>query len=94
MVERTNTWNNAHKKLPWCTERRGQVIDFWIAFSKAVIVVSTLIRQAWTRYRWGQTLPPTMIYCLLAQPLSGSEDCSSGPTRRGGPGRLKGFCRL
>ena len=24
VVERTNSsWNNAHKKLVWCTERRG-----------------------------------------------------------------------
>jgi transposase len=28
VVERTNSWNNAHKKLDWCTERRGRVIDF------------------------------------------------------------------
>jgi hypothetical protein len=26
VVERTNSWSNAHKKLVWCTERRGQVI--------------------------------------------------------------------
>ncbi len=23
VVERTNSWHNAHKKLVWCTERRG-----------------------------------------------------------------------
>jgi IS5 family transposase len=23
VVERTNSWQNAHKKLVWCTERRG-----------------------------------------------------------------------
>ncbi len=28
VVERTNSWNNAHKKLLWCTERRERVIDF------------------------------------------------------------------
>ncbi len=52
VVERTNSWHNAHKKLAWCTERRGRVIDFWIAFSEVVIVVRRLIREAWTRYRW------------------------------------------
>ena len=52
VVERTNSWNNAHKKLVWCTERRGRVIDFWIAFSNVIIVVRRLIREAWTRYRW------------------------------------------
>jgi transposase len=43
VVERTNSWHNAHKKLVWCTERRGRVIDFWIAFSEVVIVVRRLI---------------------------------------------------
>jgi len=52
VVERTNSWNNAHKKLVWCTERRGRVIDFWIAFSEVIIVVRRLIQEAWTRYRW------------------------------------------
>jgi hypothetical protein len=52
VVERTNSWHNAHKKLVWCTERQGRVIDFWIAFSNVLIVVRRLIREAWTRYRW------------------------------------------
>ncbi len=52
VIERTNSWNNAHKKLVWCTERRGRVIDFWITFSHVIIIVGRLIRQAWTRYRW------------------------------------------
>jgi hypothetical protein len=53
VVERTNSsWHNAHKKLVWCTERRGRVIDFWIAFSNVVIIVGRLVREAWTRYRW------------------------------------------
>ena len=52
VVERTNSWNNAHKKLVWCTERSGRVIDFWLAFSGVIITVGRLIRQAWGRYRW------------------------------------------
>lgn len=52
IVQRTNSWHNAHKKLLWCTEREGRVIDFWIAFSNVVIVVRRLIRKAWTHYRW------------------------------------------
>ena len=52
VVERTNSWSNAHKKLSWCTERRARVIDFWIAFSNAIIIVGRLIREAWTHYRW------------------------------------------
>ena len=45
MVERTNSWHNAHKKLVWCTEREGRVMDFWVAFSDVVIVVRRLIRE-------------------------------------------------
>lgn len=52
VVECTNCWNNAHKKLVWCTERRGRVIDFWITFSEVVIIVRRLIRRGWTHYRW------------------------------------------
>ena len=28
VVERTNSWSDAHKKLVWRTERTGPVIDF------------------------------------------------------------------
>jgi IS5 family transposase len=52
VVERTNSWQNAHKKLVWCTERRDRVIDFWVAFSEVVIIVRRLIREGWSRYRW------------------------------------------
>ena len=55
VVERTNSsWNNAHKKLVWCTERREKrVIDyFWVAFSEVIIIVRRLIREGWRRYRW------------------------------------------
>ena len=52
VVERTNAWHNAHKKLVWCTERSGRVIDFWVAFSDAIIIVRRLIREGWSRYRW------------------------------------------
>ena len=51
-VERTNSWQNAHKKLVWCTERRARVIDFWMAFSNVVIIVGRLVREGWIRYRW------------------------------------------
>jgi transposase len=52
VVERTSSWHNAHKKLVWCTEKRGRVVDFWVAFSEVVIIVRRLIREGWTRYRW------------------------------------------
>jgi transposase len=52
VVERTNSWHNARKKLVWCTEREGRVIDFWVAFSDVIIIVRSLIREGWIRYRW------------------------------------------
>ena len=52
VVERTSSWHNAHKKLVWCTERVGRVIDFWVAFSDVVIIVRRLAREGWGRYRW------------------------------------------
>jgi transposase len=52
VVERTGSWHNAHKKLVWCTERRGKVVDFWVAFSEVIIIVRRLIRKGWRRYRW------------------------------------------
>jgi hypothetical protein len=52
VVQRTRTWHNAHKKLVWCTERIGKVIDFWVAFSDVVIIVRRLVREGWSRYRW------------------------------------------
>jgi transposase len=52
VVERTNAWTNAHKKLVWCTERRGAVIAFWLAFATVIIVVRRLIRLGWIHYRW------------------------------------------
>lgn len=52
VVERTNSWQNAHKKLVWCTERTGRVIDFWIAFSNVIVIVGRLLRKVWTHYRW------------------------------------------
>jgi len=45
VVERIGSRHNAHKKLVWCTERRGRVVDFWVAFSEVVIIVRRLIRE-------------------------------------------------
>jgi transposase len=52
VVEPTNSWSNAHKKLVWCTERADPVIDFWLAFSGVIVTVGRLIRRGWTHYRW------------------------------------------
>ena len=52
VVERTSSRHNTHKKLVWCTERRGRVIDLWVAFSEVVIIVGRLVRAGSIRYRW------------------------------------------
>ena len=52
VVKRTNSWQNAFKKLVWCTERQARVIAFYHALANAVIVLRRLIREGWKRYRW------------------------------------------
>lgn len=52
VVERTNAWQNAYKKLVWCTARRTGVIAFYVAFATVVIIVRRLVREGWKRYRW------------------------------------------
>ena len=52
VVERTNSWSNAHKKLVWCTEHTEPIIDFWLAFSGVIVAVGGLIRSGRTHYRW------------------------------------------
>jgi hypothetical protein len=51
-MERTNSWQNAFKKLAWCAERNDKVINFYLAFANALIIVRRLIREGWKRYRW------------------------------------------
>jgi transposase len=51
-VERTNAWHNAFNRLQRCYERREDVIDAYFDLADAIITVRSLIRQAWTAYRW------------------------------------------
>ena len=51
-VERTNAWHNAFNRLQRCYERREIVIDAFFDLADAIITVRSLIRQAWTTYRW------------------------------------------
>src|SRR5215203_2013470 len=67
VVERTSSWHNAHKKLVWCTERAGRVIDFWVAFSEVVIIVPAACpRRLDALPLGGATIPTTM------SPIDGS----------------------
>jgi len=51
-VERTNAWHNAFSRLQRCYERRENVIDAFFDLADAIITIRSLIRQAWTSYRW------------------------------------------
>jgi transposase len=53
---RAGVWEEvfAHKKLVWCSGRQGRMIDFWVAFSEAVIIVRRLIWEACSRYSVGR----------------------------------------
>jgi hypothetical protein len=51
-VERANAWHNAFNRLQRCYERREKVIDAFFDLAYAIITVRSLIRQAWTTYRW------------------------------------------
>lgn len=51
-VERTNSWHNAFNRLQRCYERTEKVIDAFFDLADAIITVRSLIRRAWTTYRW------------------------------------------
>ena len=51
-VERTNSWHNGFNRLQRCYERREEVIDAFFDLADTIITVRSLIRQAWTLYRW------------------------------------------
>ena len=51
-VERTNAWHNNFNRLQRCYERNEDVIDAFFDLADAIITVRSLIRQAWTLYRW------------------------------------------
>jgi transposase len=51
-VERANAWHNAFNRLQRCYERREKVIDAFFDLADSIITVRSLIRQAWTTYRW------------------------------------------
>lgn len=51
-VERTNSWGNNFRKLLRCTERVKKVVQLWVDFAHAIIILRRLIREGWRRYRW------------------------------------------
>ncbi|MGC5023084.1 IS5 family transposase [Micromonospora sp. DT47] len=51
-VERTNAWHNAFNRLQRCYERKENVIHAYFDLADTIITIRSLIRQAWTLYRW------------------------------------------
>jgi hypothetical protein len=52
VVERTHAWMNGYGKLRRCTEKRQDVVDFYLFLAAALVVIRRLIQRARSRYRW------------------------------------------
>ncbi|WUK10001.1 IS5 family transposase [Kitasatospora sp. NBC_00374] len=52
VVERTHSWMNGYGKLRRCTERSGEVVDFYLYLAATLVTLRMLIRRSTSRYRW------------------------------------------
>jgi hypothetical protein len=52
VVERTHSWMNGYGKLRRCTDKNGDVVDFFLYLAAALVTVRRLIQRARNRYRW------------------------------------------
>ena len=52
VVERTHAWMNGYGKLRRCTDKDGEILDFWLYLAAAFVTVRQLIQRARNRYRW------------------------------------------
>jgi hypothetical protein len=58
VVERTHAWMNGYGKLRRCTDKNGDIVDFFLYLAAAFVTVRQLIQRARKRYRW-DTRPTT-----------------------------------
>ena len=58
VIERTHSWMNGYGKLRRCTDKDGDIVDFWLYLAAAFVTVRQLIQRARKRYRW-DTRPTT-----------------------------------
>ena len=58
VVERTHSWMNGYGKLRRCTDKDGDIVDFYLYLAAAFVTVRQLIQRARKRYRW-DTRPNT-----------------------------------
>jgi hypothetical protein len=52
VIERTHSWMNDYGKLRRCTEKSGEVVDFYLYLAAALVTLRMLIRRSTSRYRW------------------------------------------
>lgn len=52
VVERTHSWMNGYGKLRRCSERSGEVVDFYLYLAATLVTLRMLIRRSTSRYRW------------------------------------------
>jgi hypothetical protein len=81
-VERANAWHNAFNRLQRCYERRANVIDAFFDLADAIITVRSMIRQAWTSYRWdGRRRPAARAdHGLVAARVEMGHDSGGSPS--------------
>jgi len=52
VVERTHSWMNNYGKLRRCTDRHGDIVDFYLHLAATFVTLRCLIQQARHTYRW------------------------------------------
>lgn len=52
VIERTHAWMNGYGKLRRCTEKRAEVVAFYLFLAATFVTVRSLIREARETYRW------------------------------------------
>jgi hypothetical protein len=57
-VERTHSWMNGYGKLRRCTDKRKNIVEFYLYLAAALTVIRRLINRARSLYRW-PTRPTT-----------------------------------
>jgi hypothetical protein len=63
-----HSWMNGYGKLRRCTEKAGEVVDFYLHLATALVTLRMLIRRATKRYRWdGRALACTRNVQLWRQ---------------------------
>ena len=52
VVECTHSWMNGYGKLRRCTDKDGDIVDFFLYLAAALVTVRQPMQRARTRYRW------------------------------------------